>query len=122
MCDGIAGSLRPGGRFVTVNSSPALHFPSAPSYRKYGFETSVKGSWQEGAPIRWLFHLNDGTFEIENYYLNVQTHETALRQAGFQTIRWHPPKLSPDGLGKYDRQFWSNFLEQPPVAFIECVK
>ncbi len=122
MCDGIAGSLRPGGRFVTVNSSPALHFPSAPSYRKYGFETSVKGSWQEGAPIRWLFHLSDGSFEIENYYLNVQTHETALRQAGFQTIRWHPPKLSPDGLGEYDRQFWSSFLEQPPVAFIECVK
>ena len=31
MCDGIARSLRPGGRFVTVNTNPALDFPSAPA-------------------------------------------------------------------------------------------
>ena len=43
MCDGIAHCLKPGGRFVTVNCNPALEFPSAPSYRKYGFETSVEG-------------------------------------------------------------------------------
>ena len=30
MCDGIARSLKPGGRFVTVNSSPTLFYPSAP--------------------------------------------------------------------------------------------
>src|SRR5262245_19118858 len=47
MYDGLARSLRPGGRFVTVNSSPALAFPEAPSYRKYGFETSVRGPWRE---------------------------------------------------------------------------
>jgi ubiquinone/menaquinone biosynthesis C-methylase UbiE len=122
MCDGIAGSLRPGGRFVTVNSSPALHFPSAPSYRKYGFETIANGEWQEGAPITWRFHLDDGAFDIENYFLSVATHEAALRQSGFQTVRWHPPKLSPDGLKEYDQQHWSSFLEQPPVTFIECVK
>ena len=47
MCDGIARSLRPGGRFVTVNCNPSQYFPAAPSYRKYGFETSVVGQWQE---------------------------------------------------------------------------
>jgi ubiquinone/menaquinone biosynthesis C-methylase UbiE len=30
MCDGIARCLRPGGRFVTVNSSPVLDFRTAP--------------------------------------------------------------------------------------------
>jgi ubiquinone/menaquinone biosynthesis C-methylase UbiE len=43
MCDGIAQALKPGGRFVTVNSNPALNFPQAPSYRHYGFETTVIG-------------------------------------------------------------------------------
>ena len=84
MCDGIARSLKPCGRFVTVNSNPALYFPAAPSFRKYGFETSVQGNWQEGAPIKWTFYLSDGFFDIENYHLGTATHEEAFRQAGFR--------------------------------------
>ena len=122
MCDGIARSLKPGGRFVTVNSSPALNFPEAPSYRKYGFETTVGGPWQEGAPIKWTFHLEDGSFDIENYYLDTAIHEEAFRKAGFSEVRWNPSELSPDGLVSFDRDYWSNLLEFPPVTFIECVK
>jgi ubiquinone/menaquinone biosynthesis C-methylase UbiE len=122
MCGGIARSLRPGGRFVTVNSNPALTFPDAPSYRRYGFETSVTGEWREGAPIKWTFYLSDGTFEIENYYLDVAAHEQALRQAGFREIRWHAPRLSRDGLVSNQPDLWSSFIDHPPVAFIECLK
>lgn len=122
MCTGIARCLKPGGRFVTVNSSPLLHFPSAPSYRKYGFETSVGGDWREGAPIRWKFHLGDGVFEIENYFLDVAIHEDAFHQARLSEVRWHAPRLSPDALGDFDASFWTTFLEHPPVTFIECVK
>ncbi len=43
MCQGIARCLKPGGRFVTVNCNPALEFPTAPSYRKYGFEATAVG-------------------------------------------------------------------------------
>lgn len=122
MCDGIARSLKPGGRFVTVNSSPFLHFPSAPSYRAYEFETFAPGDWREGTPITWRFHLSDGPFDIENYYLNPEIHETAFRQAGFKEIRWHHPKLSPEGLQSNDQSFWSTFLDHSPVTFIECIK
>ena len=122
MCDRIARSLKPGGRFVAVNSSPSLTFPDAPSYRKYGFETSVLGDWQEGVPIKWTFHLDDGPFDIENYHLNAATHEDAFRRAGFRQIRWHAPRLSSEGLRENDQEFWSSFLDYPPVTFIECVK
>jgi ubiquinone/menaquinone biosynthesis C-methylase UbiE len=122
MCDGIARSLKPGGRFVTVNCNPALAFPTAPSYRQYGFETSVAGAWQEGSPITWTFYLSDGAFAIENYHLNVAIHDAAFRQAGFREIRWHAPRLSPEGLLAHDEAFWSGFLTAPPIAFIECVK
>jgi toxoflavin synthase len=122
MCNGIARSLKDGGRFVTVNCNPALSFPTAPSYRQYGFETSVVGDWREGAPITWTFYLDDGPFDIENYHLNVATHEQAFRQAGFRTVSWHAPRLSPDGLLAKDQEFWSNILNYPPVTFIECVK
>jgi ubiquinone/menaquinone biosynthesis C-methylase UbiE len=122
MCHGIARSLKPGGRFITVNCNPALPFLTAPSYRKYGFETSVVGEWREGAPIRWTFYLNDGSFEIENYYLSVAIHEEAFRKAGFRKICWHAPQLSPEGLLANNREFWSTFLDHPPVTFIECMK
>lgn len=121
MCDSIARSLKPGGRFVTVNSSPLLQFPKAPSYRKYGFETIVPGPWVEGAPITWKFYLSDSVFELENYYLDKAIHEAAFKQAGFQEVRWHAPRLSPQGLVDNDQQFWADFMEHPPVTFIECV-
>lgn len=121
MCDGIARCLKPGGRFITVNCSPSLSFPTAPSYRQYGFETNVVGDWREGVAIRWRFHLSDGVFEIENYHLDTAIHEEAFRRAGFHQIAWHAPRLSHDGLAFEDQRFWSSFLDHSPVAFIECV-
>ncbi len=122
MCQGIAGCLKPGGRFITVNCHPGLNFPAAPSYRQYGFEVSVPGAWQEGAPIRWTFHLPDGSFEIENYHLDVAAHEQALTSAGFQSVRWHKPRLSPAGEAGFERGFWAPLLDHPPMVLIECVK
>lgn len=122
MCDGIASCLRQGGRFVTVNCNPALDFWTAPSYRKYGFETRVAGERREGAPITWTFFLEDGSFAIENYFLDVAAHEDAFRSAGFRDIRWHGPLLSPDGATAGGRDFWASFLERPPITFIECFK
>jgi hypothetical protein len=125
MCDGISRCLRPGGRFVTVNCNPQLHFPTAPSYRKYGFETLVSSPWEEGSPIQWIFHLSGeggGMVEVENYHLNVGSHETALRQAGFQAIRWVSPRLSAEGLALYGEPYWRKMLEYPPMVFMECIK
>jgi ubiquinone/menaquinone biosynthesis C-methylase UbiE len=122
MCDGIARSLKPGGRFVTVNTNPALDLNAAPSYRKYGFETTAVGQWQEGTPILWTFHLEDGPFSIENYHLGVAAHEEAFERAGFSEVRWHSPALSPEALKDFDRDYWSTFMDFPPVAFIECIR
>jgi len=120
MCNGIARCLRRGGRFVTVNSNPACDFSSAPSYRKYGFETSVVGAFREEAPITWRFYLDDGPLQIENYYLSVETHEAALRAAGFRDIRWHRAMLSPQGEAGDGRDYWADLLDHPPLTFIEC--
>lgn len=121
MCDGVADRVKPGGRFVTVNCNPGLHFPSAPSYRPYGFETRVEGAWVTGAPITWTFYLDDSEFSLENYSLSIAAHETALLRAGFREVRWHPPRLSPQARPA-DTDFWAPFLAAPPIAFLECFK
>jgi len=120
MCNGIARCLKPGGRFVTVNTNPGLNFWTAPSYRKYGFETAVAGELREGAPITWTYHLEDGPFHIENYYLDVQAHEEALRAAGFGDICWHKVQLSAEGQTNHAEDHWTTLLENPPITFIEC--
>jgi toxoflavin synthase len=122
MCRSLARCLKPGGRFVTVNQSAALDFRSAPSYRAYGFETHATGQWREGTPITWTFHLDDGPFSIENYHLEVTTHEEELSKAGFREVRWHPPRLSPEGESAFGREFWATFLDRSPITFIECSK
>ena len=121
MCASVARCLKPGGRFVTVNSSAACDFSTAPSYRRYGFETSVAGEWREGAPVTWTFFLEDSTFTLENYHLSVEIHETALRRAGFREIRWHAPRLSPEGAARHDAAFWEPFFATPPITVMECV-
>lgn len=122
MCSGVARALKPGGRFVTVNCNPGLDFPTAPSYRPFGFETSVRGPWGPGAPITWTFYLDESTFEIENYHLSIPAHESALRNAGFREIRWHAPRLSPSAVPGPEGEFWTPFLTAPPVTFLECIK
>jgi ubiquinone/menaquinone biosynthesis C-methylase UbiE len=122
MCRGIAGCLKPGGRFVTVNMNPAVDFRTAPSYREYGFETESTGPWGEGSPVTWTFFLDGAKFEIENYHLDRAAHEQALRTAGFCDVRWHEPRLSPEGRGRYGREYWRTILECPPITFIECLK
>jgi ubiquinone/menaquinone biosynthesis C-methylase UbiE len=122
MCAGIARSLKPGGRFVTVNSNPALHYPMAPSYRPYGFETQAARPYVEGAPITWTFFLPDRSFSIENYYLDMAVHEESLRAAGFREVRWYPPRVSSEGESLYGAEFWKDFLEIPPVTFLECLR
>ena len=122
MCRGIAHCLKPGGRFVTVNSNPACDFLSAPYYSKYGFEVSVAAPFREGAPITWTFYLEDGPLTIENYFLSVEVHEETLRAAGFRNIRWHRPMLAPEGQSIYGRDYWSVMLDHPPITFVECIR
>jgi SAM-dependent methyltransferase len=122
MCASLARCLKPGGGFVTVNCDPAGFAPER-SYRKYGFEGQVSRPLRNGAPITLTFFLeNGGTFEIENYFLDRATHEAALRAAGFSRIGWPTPRLSPEGRDALGGSFWEDFMDHPPMLFIDCVK
>jgi SAM-dependent methyltransferase len=120
MAQAIARCLKPGGRFVTVNSNPEIDFRGVATYRRFGFEVRGPGETEEGMPYAWVFHLDDGPVEVENYWLPVAAYEEALWSAGFAQVRWHRPRISPDAEAVHEPGYWRDFLDHPPVVGIEC--
>lgn len=123
ICRGLAGWLRPGGRFVTVTTNPEVYsFKSVPDYRKYGFEMKLADHCFEGAPINFNIHLDDSDLNIENYYLPVRAYESAFRDAGFRDFKVHSLELGPHPEGNDDSKYWADFLSNPIAIMIDCVK
>ena len=89
MCHGLANRIKPGGRFVTLITNPALYTWQShpPDYRKYGISAWLPESAYEGAPVALTVHLEDKSIVIENYYLPIEAHESALCDAGFRRRR-----------------------------------
>ena len=61
-------------------------------------------------------------FVIENYHLDVAIHEEAMSSAGFREVRCLCPRSSPDGEAAHGKDFWTSFVDYPPITLIECVK
>jgi SAM-dependent methyltransferase len=123
MARAVARSLKPGGRFVAVNNNPDQPLEYFGSGRPYGFVKSTPGNLRAGDPIVFTIFLDGGgSFDITNYYLSRRAHEEALTAAGLRDVRWHPPRVSPEGVAQFGREFWADFLEHPPVIFIEAVR
>jgi toxoflavin synthase len=122
MARSIAGNLRPGGRLVAVTDNPAQPIDSFAAQRKYGFEKSVAGALVEGAPITCTIFLDDEAIRLQNYYLPIAAYERALRKAGLVDIRWHAPRLSLEGRRAAQPGYWDDFMNRPPIVFIEATK
>ena len=120
MCRTVARSLKPGGRFVTVNNNPSQSPDGYQATRKYGFVKSVRGELQPGATATYTIFQDGGSFNFDNYYLSPAVHERTLKAAGLRAIEWLGPKLSPEWDGPMD--YWNDFLDDPPIIFLQCRK
>lgn len=90
--------------------------------RKRGAARVLGVDLSEGMPVTWTYYLDDGSFDIENYLLDVSVHEAAFRSTGFRDVRWHRPMLSLDGIAAHGMDYWRCFMDTPPIVAIECLK
>lgn len=115
----ISRHLKPGGRFVTINSNPDFRVP-AEVLRKYGF-TRHNESWSEGSQITYRFFQDDGShFDIVNYHLEKSTHKLAFEKIGMTTVNWHPVQLSPELKKDTDIAFWKTMIDTQPIIGLSC--
>jgi toxoflavin synthase len=122
MCRSIARSLRPGGRLVAVNNNPAQPVEAFDATRKYGFVKRVAGPLREGTPITYTLFLGEASFDFDHYYLSVEAHERALNAAGLVEVRWHGPRVSPEGKRQRGESYWADLLTRPAITFLTCAK
>ena len=124
MCHTIYINLKLGGRFLTINDNLEQPPESYPKCEKYNFTKSISEPLQEGTPITLTFTIpgQGKKFSFDNYYLSKATYEWAFRTAGFREIRWHQPIVSPEGIQKFSKEFWQDFLKYAPMIGIECPK
>jgi SAM-dependent methyltransferase len=122
MCRTIADCLKPGCRFISVNNNPAQPRSEFHLARKYGFVKSADEEPRDGTPIVYTFFLDEGPFSITNYQLSLALHEEVFHEAGFCEVHWRPPRLMPEGAAAYPAEFWADFLEHPPIIFLECLR
>ncbi len=120
MCANIYANLKSGGRLVTLNLDPRN--PLQPESR-YDSTILSDGPLQEGSILKVTLYRNGKpTCRFENYHWEKQTYENAFGQAGFSQIRWHAIRVSQEGIAKFGLKFWENYLKQPGVIVIECIK
>jgi SAM-dependent methyltransferase len=118
MCRTIAANLRPGGRLVTMNSN---YGPGVPvDMSRYGWKPSDPKPIEEGMAYRLTCLQGPDSFEIQNYYYAHATYEEIFREAGFASVQWHPPAVSPACVQQYGQDYWQDFVDLAPIIGIEC--
>jgi SAM-dependent methyltransferase len=122
MCRGIAGNLRPGGRFLTWQLNPDLSREPG-YYLKYGAELGFDPGLADGDTIS--FRLNLPGFrspEVTVYYWTRAALDDALRAAGFDQIRWTTPELSPQARTEPDPEQYDDYLSRPLCVIVDAVR
>jgi hypothetical protein len=120
MCARIAAQLRPGGRLVAINENPEQAENSYAGYTQYGFNKTLQGPQQDGAPIHYAMVSGRKLMRFSVYYYTRATYEAALQAAGFTRIRWLPLELAPAGIAELGADYWQEYMANPPVVGLEC--
>ena len=134
MTQSVARSLKPGGKFVTINTNPDDPISNFQMWKSHGFtkHTSIKESTitgqagsdiPEGTPVVWRLALPQGKqIDITNYHLSKQTVTNTLLKSGFRQVNWHRPRVSPIAIQTDGYDHWKPFVDSPPFIFLECHK
>jgi SAM-dependent methyltransferase len=119
MCRTIFLCLKHGGVFVGILPNPSAVMFTNP---KYDVRVEViSGKPIDGEKRKVTYFCNGkALLSFYSYYWSKRTYEIALRSAGFMQIYWEQPIVSKEGIEKFEKGYWDDFLENPPVLGLKC--
>jgi hypothetical protein len=120
MCRRIADHLCAGGRFVTLNENPDQSVEQYAGYAQYGFNKTVEQPRQEGSEITYWMVAGRELFKFQARYFSRETYVRVLTAAGFRDLNWQTVSLADEGIEAHGREYWHEYLANPPVIALEC--
>jgi hypothetical protein len=115
MCSAITRHLKPRVQVRDGEQQSAAERRTLRSYTQIRIHQKAHGPSIDGTPVNYIFFLGQESLTFTNYQLSIETHDLTLRTAGFRQVTWHPPELSTDIVDNTVPQYWSDFLECPPI-------
>jgi toxoflavin synthase len=105
----------PGSRFIAATLNPQVA-TSPHYYQPYTFDLTLPSDrpLRDGDPVRLHSHFNGDSFDVTSYYWSRQTHEDALRAAGFTSVSWTSPRCSPQA----DPAPYTSYLAIPHAMIV----
>jgi SAM-dependent methyltransferase len=120
MARAVVRHLAPAGRLIAVISRGDQPVSAYPKLTRYGFSKSTPGDLVEGAPITITFHVEGGDFSVVNTCLYQSTMVRGLIAAGLPQQTWQLPLVSPEGVAQFGEDYWTDFIEEPALLFLEA--
>jgi ubiquinone/menaquinone biosynthesis C-methylase UbiE len=121
MCQDIYDNLAVNGRMVGINEHSDHPLTNQ---IQYGATVASKGPLKEGCKMDLRLYKN-GKLEmppIEFTHWNKKTYETALHEAGFKEVVWHPIRVSSEGIEKLGEDYWKDWFKEEYLTIIEARK
>lgn len=118
MCRAVRRNLSSGARFAVLTQAPAYRF-DGPSMAKYGFTYEPVADSPIGPRVR-ITALLSPPVEFVTSYPRREVFEESLAAAGFGDVTWVPLHVSPEGLREWGKEYWADFLGNPPLVMLHC--
>lgn len=125
MCETAFKNLEPGGRFVALSNHPDS-FPADALVEHFGLTKEKPDPFQDETPfVLTLVVPVEGSDELQRipftgYYYAKATFEATLREVGFEAIRWHELRVSPEGMKEHGEAYWEAYLQNPCNIALEA--
>jgi len=116
--ENIYQGLNVGGKVVFV-----LDLPKGKDLKKFGSIKTLKDNPVDGDEIKIdLYNDNQLICTLFSHYYKPETIKKTLSDLGFKNITWHNPIVSDEGIDKFGKDFWNNFIEDSELGYLSAEK
>ena len=121
LCAAARRLLKPGARFVGVNSNMFVETYGYNDWASVGRRMSGPSAPQEGDVLTIRLATDSGReIVFDNYFLKPETYEAVFAETGFSSFRWVPLSVTPEARASLGDKLVDHLLEHSQIIGFEA--